>query len=688
MSNKPNPFFSPFATPHSTIPFPDITLKDIKETIDEGMKRENEEIENIISCLEEPNFENTIVPLACSGSLLETAMTVMHNLSSAETTDELDELAMATAPVIARHGADIMLNEKLFARVKKVYDTASLQNEEDKMLLDKTYEAFERWGATLDDAGKQRLRDISSELSTLTTQFSQNHLHDTNAFWLHLTDESQLEGLPETQVSQARNEAKEKGLQGWVITLKSPSYGPFMTYSNRRELREKLYRAYNTQCTHGDEADNFEIVHRIVNLRRELANLLGYNTFAEYALKRRMAEKPQNVYALFDKLLASYKSAAEREVEEVRTLARQTEGPDFVLQPWDFSYWSHKLKLAHYNIDAEMLRPYLELSAVRSGIFGLATRLYGITFRRSEQIPVYHPDVEAFEVFDADGSYLAVLYLDFHPRQGKRSGAWMTSYKEQWMEPDGTDSRPHVSLVMNLTKPTEEKPALLTLGEVQTFLHEFGHALHGIFARTRYKTLSGTNVYWDFVELPSQIMENFADEREFLLTFARHYQTGEPMPDELIERIRKAKTFQAAYACLRQLSFGILDMAYYDRREPFDGDVREFEHRAWLQTQLLPMLPEACMSVQFGHIMSGGYAAGYYSYKWAEVLDADAFSLFRENGIFDRETAQRFRDCILSKGGTQPPMSLYEDFRGRKPRIDALLERDGIREKNSRQRNY
>lgn len=681
MSNKPNPFFSPFATPHSTIPFPDITLKDIKEAIDEGMKRENEEIENIISCPEEPNFENTIVPLACSGSLLETAMTVMHNLSSAETTDELDELAVATAPVIARHGADIMLNEKLFARVKKVYDTASLQNEEDKMLLDKTYEAFERSGATLDEMGKQRFREISSELSMLTTQFSQNYLHDTNAFWLHLTDESQLEGLPETQVSQARNEAKEKGLQGWVITLKSPSYIPFMTYCNNRDLREKLYRAYNTQCTHGDSADNFEIVGRIVNLRRELANLLGYDTYAEYALKRRMAEKPQSVYKLFDELLANYKVAAENDVDEVRKLAQEKEGRDFVLQPWDFSYWSHKLRLANYNIDSEMLRPYLELSAVRSGIFGLATKLYGITFRRSEQIPVYHPDVEAFEVFDADGKYLAVLYLDFHPRQGKQSGAWMTSYKEQWTEKDGTDSRPHVSIVMNLTKPTDENPALLTLGEVQTFLHEFGHALHGIFARTKYRVLSGTNVYWDFVELPSQIMENFVDERDFLLTFARHYQTGEPMPDELIERIRKAKTFQAAYACLRQLSFGILDMAYYDRREPFGEDVREFEHTTWRKTQLLPQLPETCMTVQFGHIMTGGYAAGYYSYKWAEVLDADAFSLFRENGIFDHATAQRFRDCILSKGGTQPPMRLFENFRGRKPSIDALLQRDGIKNK-------
>lgn len=678
MSSHSNPFFSPFQTPHSSIPFGSISLQDIREALEEGMKREKDEIEKIISNPESPTFENTVVPFANSGSLLDVACTVMYNLSSAETTDELDELTMSMAPVLAQHSSDIMLNERLYERIKHVYQTASLDTDEDKMLLDKTYEAFERSGATLDDKGKKRFREISSELSVLTTQFSQNHLHDTNSFQLHLTEREQVDGLPESQLKQASKEASDRGLQGWVITLKAPSYVPFMTYADNRALREQLYRAYNTQCIHGDAADNTENVRKIVSLRLELAQLLGYKTYAEYALKRRMAEKPENVYSLLQQLLASYKHPAEAEVNEVLQLAKQSEGEDFVLQPWDFAYWSHKLKLANYNLDAEMLRPYLELSAVRRGIFELATKLYGITFRRSQDIPVYHPDVEAFEVLDKDGSYLAILYLDFHPRKGKQSGAWMTSYKEQWTESDGTDSRPHVSVVMNLTKPTADHPALLTLGEVSTFLHEFGHALHGIFARTKYKALSGTNVYWDFVELPSQIMENFADEPEFLKSFARHYVSGELIPEELIERVRRAKTFQAAYSCVRQLSFGLLDMAYYDRVEPLRDDIREFERRAWSSTQLLPYLPEACMSVQFGHIMSGGYAAGYYSYKWAEVLDADAFSLFRENGIFDPVTAQRFRDCILSQGGTKHPMQLYQSFRGRKPSIEALLKRDGI----------
>lgn len=678
MSSHSNPFFSPFQTPHSSIPFGSISLQDIREALEEGMKREKDEIEKIISNPESPTFENTVVPFANSGSLLDVACTVMYNLSSAETTDELDELTMSMAPVLAQHSSDIMLNERLYERIKHVYQTASLDTDEDKMLLDKTYEAFERSGATLDDKGKKRFREISSELSVLTTQFSQNHLHDTNSFQLHLTEREQVDGLPESQLKQASKEASDRGLQGWVITLKAPSYVPFMTYADNRALREQLYRAYNTQCIHGDAADNTENVRKIVSLRLELAQLLGYKTYAEYALKRRMAEKPENVYSLLQQLLASYKHPAEAEVNEVLQLAKQSEGEDFVLQPWDFAYWSHKLKLANYNLDAEMLRPYLELSAVRRGIFELATKLYGITFRRSQDIPVYHPDVEAFEVLDKDGSYLAILYLDFHPRKGKQSGAWMTSYKEQWTESDGTDSRPHVSVVMNLTKPTADHPALLTLGEVSTFLHEFGHALHGIFARTKYKALSGTNVYWDLVELPSQIMENFADEPEFLKSFARHYVLGELIPEELIERVRRAKTFQAAYSCVRQLSFGLLDMAYYDRVEPLRDDIREFERRAWSSTQLLPYLPEACMSVQFGHIMSGGYAAGYYSYKWAEVLDADAFSLFRENGIFDPVTAQRFRDCILSQGGTKHPMQLYQSFRGRKPSIEALLKRDGI----------
>lgn len=421
--------------------------------------------------------------------------------------------------------------------------------------------------------------------------------------------------------------------------------------------------------------NNFDIVSRLVNLRRELAQLLGYDTYADYVLKRRMAERTENVYGLLQRLIDEYKAPALREVEAVAEKARREEGDDFVLQPWDFAYYAHKLQKERFDLDAEMLRPYFELSRVKQGVFGLATRLYGITFRENKDIPVYHPDVTAYEVFDEDGSYLAVLYTDFHPRSSKQGGAWMTNYKDEW---DGT-SRPHVSVTMNFTRPTAGKPALLTLSEVETFLHEFGHALHGIFATTKHRSLSGTNVYWDFVELPSQFMENYAVEKDFLRTFAFHHESGEPIPEDLIRRIVEARNFNVAYACMRQVSFGLLDMAYYTLRTPFDADVRAFEKEAWQATQLLPRQEETCMSVQFGHIMAGGYSAGYYSYKWAEVLDADAFDLFRQNGIFDRETARSFRTNVLSQGGTRPPMQLYRAFRGKEPDIEALLRRNGLK---------
>ena len=452
-----------------------------------------------------------------------------------------------------------------------------------------------------------------------------------------------------------------------------------MTYSTHRELRRKMYMAKNTECTHDNSENNIEICKRIVNLRREIAQLLGYKTYADYVLKRRMATNKRNVYRLLDQLIDAYRPTALKEVADIEKMARKTEGQSFVMQPWDFSYYSHKLQLKRFNLDSEMLRPYFELSRVIDGVFGLANRLYGITFKENTDIPVYHPDVKAYEVFDEDGSYLAVFYADFHPRKGKQGGAWMTEYQGQWIDRKGVNVRPHVSVVMNLTKPTDEKPALLTLGEVETFLHEFGHSLHGIFANTRFESLSGTNVWWDFVELPSQFMENYSVEKDFLRTFAVHYKTGEPLPDELIERIVKSRNFMAAYGCLRQVSFGLLDMAYYTRKEPFDEDIVAFEKKAWEKAIVLPQLPDTCMTVQFGHIMSGGYAAGYYSYKWAEVLDADAFSVFKKNGIFDRATARRFRDCILSKGGTEHPMELYKKFRGSEPTIDALLKRNGIR---------
>lgn len=674
-----NPFFEPYNTPHATVPFDRIQFEDFEPAMREGMQREDEEIQCIVNNPEPPTFENTIETLDRSGEMLGRVTTVFFNLLSAETTDDLDALAQRMSPLLSEHENNIMLNEDLFARVKAVYDASPADlSPEQRMLLEKTYEGFRRAGALLDEAGKSRLRALTAELSRLSLQFSQNNLKENQNFYLHLTDEAQLSGLPESQREQAAQAAREKGLDGWVITLDAPSYVPFMMYANSRELRQRLYMAYNTKCTHDDAFNNFEIVSRLVNLRRELAQLLGYPTYADYALKRRMAGTTGNVYRLLDELIDAYRPAAVADVEAVAAKARQMEEPGFEIQPWDFAYYAHKLKLERYDLDAEMLRPYFELSRVKQGIFGLAERLYGITFRRNPDIPVYHPDVVAYDVFDADGSFLAVFYADFHPRPSKQGGAWMTSYKEQWTEPDGTDSRPHVSVVMNLTKPTPTKPALLTPDEVETFLHEFGHALHGMFARTRYRSLSGTNVYWDFVELPSQFMENYFMERDFLRTFATHYETGEPLPDELIDRIVDSRNFNAAYACMRQVSFGLLDMAYYTLDRPFTSDVASFEREAWRRAQLLPQVDGTCMTVQFGHIMSGGYAAGYYSYKWAEVLDADAFSLFKEHGIFDRATAQSFRQNVLSRGGTEPPMDLYVRFRGRRPTIEALLRRNGI----------
>ena len=678
-NTRQNPFFSEdYGTPHNTAPFTSIRLEDYEPAFMEGIRRDDEMNEQIINNPEEPTFDNTIA-WTVPDNLLGRVSNVFFNLLSAETNDEMDALAQKMSPILTEHANNILLNEKLFARIKAVYEHHRELDPEEQMLLEKTYDAFVRNGANLPEDKKQHLRELSKELSQLTLQFSQNNLKETNAFQLHLTDENDLSGLPDSAKEAAALAAKEKNLEGWLFTLHAPSYNPFMTYADNRELRRRMYMARNTICTHDNEYNNIDIVKRIVNLRRERAQLLGYNTYADFVLKKRMAENSDNVYNLLNELLKAYMSTAQKEVHETEELARRTEGEDFVMQPWDFAYYAHKLQMEKYNIDSEMLRPYFELSKVKKGVFGLATRLYGITFKENPDIPVYHPDVTAYEVFDKDGSYLAVLYTDFHPREGKQSGAWMTSYKEQWIDKEEGNSRPHVSVTMNLTKPTEDKPALLTLGEVETFLHEFGHALHGIFANTRFESMSGTNVYWDFVELPSQIMENFAVERDFLNTFASHYQTGEPMPQDLIDRIIQSRNFNVAYACIRQVSFGLLDMAYYTLSTPFDQDVMTFEKEAWADAQLFPQLPDTCMSVQFGHIMSGGYAAGYYSYKWAEVLDADAFSLFKEKGIFNREVAQSFRDNILSKGGTEPPMVLYKRFRGHEPHIDALLERNGIR---------
>ena len=584
------------------------------------------------------------------------------------------------SPILTKHANDVSLNKKLFERIKQVYDHPNRElTPEEQMLLNKSYDGFVRSGALLDEAGKEQLRKITEEISILALQFSQNLLKETKAYELHITDEKLLEGLPDTAKETAAQTAKEKEKEGWIFTLDFPSYTPFMTYATQRELRKQMYMAKNTECTHDNNENNLEICKRLINLRREMAQLLGFENYADYVLKHRMASDTAHVYQLLNDLIDAYKPTALNEVKDIENLAHKLEGDDFEVMPWDFGYYSHKLQMEKYNLDAEMLRPYFELSNVIKGVFGLATRLYGITFKPNDNIPVYHPDVKAYEVFDKDGSFLAVLYADFHPRKGKQGGAWMTEFKGQWIDHKGNNSRPHISLVMNFTKPTAEKPALLTLGEVETFLHEFGHSLHGMFANTRFESLSGTNVWWDFVELPSQFMENYSVEKDFLRTFAFHYQTGEPIPDDLIERIVKSRNFMTAYACLRQVSFGLLDMTYYTQKKPFNEDIIPFEKKAWEKAMLNKQLPDTCMTVQFSHIMAGGYAAGYYSYKWAEVLDADALSVFKKNGSFDRKTAQSFRDNILSKGGTEHPMTLYKRFRGQEPTIKALLERNGIK---------
>ena len=674
-----NPFFEPYNTPHDTVPFDRIRLEDFEEAFMEGIRRDNEQIEKTINNPEKPTFDNTIINTEEDEGyydLLSRVSTVFFNLLSAETNDEMDALAQKMQPILTQHANDVRLNPRLFERIRQVHLHHRKLTPEEKMLLDNCYEGFVRSGALLDEAGKERLRQLTEEASMLSLQFSQNLLKEQKAFTLDITNEAQLDGLPETAREAAALTAKEQGKQGWVFTLDTPSYSPFMTYSTQRELRKQMYMARNTICTHDNAENNIEICKRLINLRREIAQLLGYKTYADYVLKRRMASNTRGVYRLLNDLVDAYKPTAVKERDELRNLAHKDIDK---MKPWDSGFYSHKLQMKKYNIDQEMLRPYFELSKVIEGVFGLANKLYGITFKENKDIPVYHPDVKAYEVFDKDGSYLAVFYADFHPRKGKQGGAWMTEYQGQYIDKKGENVRPHVSVVMNLTKPTEDKPALLTLGEVETFLHEFGHSLHGMFANTRFESLSGTNVWWDFVELPSQFMENYSVEKDFLRTFAFHYQTGEPLPDELIDRIVKSRNFMAATACLRQVSFGLLDMAYYTQKNEFTEDIIPFEKQAWKKAILGEQLPDTCMTVQFSHIMAGGYAAGYYSYKWAEVLDADAFSVFKKHGIFNQETAQRFRDEVLSKGGTEHPMTLYKRFRGGEPTIEALLKRNGIK---------
>lgn len=663
-------------TPHETIPFDRLTPKDYEEAIRKGMELEDEEIRLITDNPHPPTFQNTIAP--STGEILERASTAFFNLLNAETSDEMDEIATRLMPELTEHSSRILHNKKLFARIKHVHEKATRLNPEEQMLLDKSYESLVRSGADLNEKDKKELEALNVELSKRTIQFDQNILKETNCFQLHITDETDLKGLPDSAIETGAEAAREKGLDGWIYTLHAPSYVPFITYAENRALREKIYRAKNSIGCKDNEFDNRGLIRDIVNLRLKMARLLGYPDYASYALKTRMAENSGHVRHLLNQLLDAYLPKAKEEMAMLTALAKEENGPEFELRPWDIGYYRHKLKLKKYSLDAEMLRPYFELGRVKEGIFGLANRLYGLTFEPRIDIPVYHPDVDTYEVHDGDGRFLAILYADFFPRKSKQGGAWMTEFREQHLREDGSDCRPHVSIVMNLTKPTQEKPSLLTLGEVETFIHEFGHALHGMLSQCRFQSLSGTNVYRDFVELPSQFMENYVVEPEFLHTFARHYQTGEPLPEELIRKVTESRNFMCGYDCIRQLSFGLLDMAYYTQTEELKADIMDFEQEAMKPTALMPALPEMCMSTAFQHIMSGGYSAGYYSYKWAEVLDADAFSLFRKNGIFDKETAQKFRKNILERGGTEPPMDLYIRFKGQEPTIDALLCRNGL----------
>ena len=677
-----NPFFLKYNTPFGTPPFSEIKTEHYEPAFDEGIKQLDNEVQAIAENEQPATFENTIVALERSGRLLNKVSSAFFNVLNAEADDEMMDISQRISPKLSESSNNIFLNEKLFSRVKSIYeqkDRLDLSTEDAK-LLEETFESFSIRGANLNPEDKEKYRKLSTDLSILSLTFDQNALKDKNRYELLLTDEKDLDGLPESIREAAAHRAKEKGKEGWLFNLTAPSYIPFMRYAASRSLREAMYREYMSVGNKGDEYDNKEIIRQIVNIRLEIARLMGYNTYAEYSLKHTMAKNPATVYNLLNQLLEAYKPVAINEYNAVQGFAMGSEKENITVMPWDWSYYSEKLKDIRFDVNDEMTRPYFKLDNVKKGVFGLATQLYGITFKENKEIPVYHPEVDAYEVYDADGKFLSILYTDFHPREGKRAGAWMTEYKGQWIDSEtGENSRPHVSVVMNFTKPTENKPALLTFNEVETFLHEFGHSLHGMFANSTYESLSGTNVYWDFVELPSQIMENFAIEKDFLNTFARHYQTGENLPEELMKRMVDAANFNAAYACLRQVSFGLLDMAWYTRHTPFEGDVKEYEQKAWAKAQILPVVKDACMSTQFSHIFSGGYSAGYYSYKWAEVLDADAFSLFKQKGIFNRDVAGSFRQNILSKGGTEHPMTLYKRFRGQEPTIDALLIRNGIK---------
>ncbi len=674
-----NPLLKEWNTPFNTPPFNIIETVHFIPAVEETIKSAGEEIKAIADNPELPDFENTVAEMDRTGRKLGEITAILFNLNSAETTKELQDTARVVSPLLTRFSNDITLNEKLFVRLKVVYESresAGLTTEQ-KMLVEKEYRNFILGGADLNEDKKQHFRKISEELSRLAVTFEENILEETNAFELHITDENDLAGLPEGTVEMAAMEAKKRKKEGWIFTLHFPSYIPFMQYSEKRNLRERMLRAYTSRAFHGNDNDNRKLVYDIVSLRLELAKILGFNNFAELILGDRMADTTAKVESFMNELYETSKKAALRDYENLNKYAGEN-GHSDKLERWDWAYYSEKLRKLKYDIDDEVLKPFFVLENAEKAVFNLASTLYGIKFISNEKIPVYHEEVKTWEVHDSDDTLLAILYMDYFPRPGKSNGAWMTCYRDQSLETE-KDIRPLVSIVANFTRPTLTKPSLLTFNEVTTFLHEFGHALHGMLTKCTYETLSGTNVARDFVELPSQFMENYAFEKEWLSTWAVNYMTGEKIPEKIIEKIKESSTFNEGYACNRQLGFGFLDMAWHTITAPVNNDIETFESAAMEKTELFQPITGSNMSVSFSHIFAGGYAAGYYGYKWAEVLDADAFKYFKETGIFNSETASAFRKNILEKGGTDKPMNLYVSFRGKEPTIDAFLERSGLK---------
>lgn len=675
-NNMENPLLQPSGNRFGAPAFDKIKTSDYLPALREGIAQGRAEIEAIANNPEPPTFQNTIVALEQAGSLLNRVSGLFYNINEADTNDEMQKTAQEISPEMTQYSLDILFNEKLFERVKAIYEAKETLglNVEDAKLLEETYKSFADNGANLNKEQKAELAEIKQELDIIQLKFAENALAATNAFTLSVTDSSELEGLPDFVLSAAAYEAKQRGQEGWLFTLQYPSYGPFMQYSSNRSLKEKMYRAYQTRAL-GGEFDNRENIKKIINLRNRWAHLLGYNNFAEYATVERMAKNPAAVEALLENLLEKAKPLAQRDVKEISAYAKR-EGLEGELQPWDFSYYAERLKKEKYDLSDEMLKPYFKLENVEKAVFALADSLYGLKFVPAEDLPVYHKDVKVYDVQESDGRHLALLYLDFFPRESKRGGAWMTEFSGQHFNADGVEERPVVSLVMNFSKPTETEPSLLTFDEVSTFLHEFGHALHGMLAEGHYGSLTGTNVARDFVELPSQIMENWATEEAYLATFAKHYKTNEIIPDDLVKKIVDSKYYLSGYYCLGQLRYGITDMAWHLCGEVAeDMDVEAFEKRASERTSVMPPVSGTCFSTAFSHIFTGGYAAGYYSYKWAEVLEADAFELFKEKGIFNREISGRFRKEILSRGGIEDADVLYRNFRGRDPKTDALINK-------------